>query len=355
MSFSTGTATGVGDLVRQWFDFLQANGWTADVDFVGAAPSPFYGIINRKQDLASPLGSDPLNEVNLQCGYTLHATETTWLNMIPMRGYTSGDPVTGGVEVATAGVNYNSSVHIVTNFPTTPFENFWFFESDFYAHAVVEYASGFYRHFGMGQLSKIGKWFGGEYYYGSFWDQALSQIDSPLSTAHSVILDGATALLDRIGVVYGQLLDKSPFPNAAGLQSPETAWHAAKSSLFGSNGGTDGDGRTRGLLQANSTRKGVHHLLYGIGRSGFNGYRPLFPYTLFAQNATVAPDNYYPIGNIPDVRLLPLSDGLLPKDEFTIGADTWIVFPVSRNKSPTVTDDTEQSLNFGLAYKKVTT
>jgi len=142
MSFETGTASDIGDLLVKWFNFLQANGWTADVDWVTSGQSPSWGII-RRGNSQSP---EDENSVNLQCAFAVadfDATDGENMNMIPMRGYSSGDPE-DAVEVATSTARYgkiSGSSHIKTNFPAEPFENYWFFESDFYAHAVVEYSS----------------------------------------------------------------------------------------------------------------------------------------------------------------------------------------------------------------------
>jgi hypothetical protein len=359
MSFEKGTATGIGDLLVKWFNFLQANGWTADIDFASASQSPAYGIIQRKVNL-SP---EDETTVNLHAGFGvggIHSTSGPTMPMIPMRDYVSGDPE-DGVEVGSApSTNAWNSVtgnfHLLTNFPTDPFDNYWFFESDYYAHAVVEWSTGHYRHFGMGQLNKIGKWFGGEYYYGGFWDQSNAQIDSIISSAHHVGLSHNNLGSAGSAILYGKLLGGGPFPDVAGRQSPESAWHCGVTSGdTGSGVGTDGDSRDRGGIMVNCARSGYHYYLMGLGLVPFNQYRPMHPITVYTYYSGSNPDNCNPIGVQPDVRAISLEGSLEGGDEFTVGADTWVAFPCSRKQNIKTTDDVEQSGYLGYAYKKVTT
>lgn len=362
MSFETGSASNVGDLVAKWFNFLQANGWTADVDYTASGQSPAFGIINRQDSVsgASPIDSIPEDYVNLYCGFSVADSNTNGdhMNMIPMRDYTSGDPE-DGIEVATSTARHGQvvgSTHIQTNFPTTPFENYWFFESDFYAHGVVEVGTGIFRHFGMGRLVKTGKWYGGEYYYGNVWQQGASFIETPLYNQHTCGLDGATSFASSSPVVYGKLINLAPFPDLAGRQSPESAWHAFNTSGdVGAGIGFDADGRDRGGLSGNGPRSGPYHILFQNGYSKFNGFRPMYPIFVHTWYASSNPDNMYPLGYQPDVRSISLEGNLLPGDEFTIGSDTWIAFPIARRRETQVLDNTEYSGFLGLAYKKVLT
>ena len=355
MSFETGTATGVGDLYVKWFNFLQANGWTADVDWASASQSPSWGIIQRK------VNQSPTDEttVHLQCAFCIAADGAGGVkqtSMIPMRDYISGDPE-DAVDVATSASSYtNSGQHVEGNFPSEPFENYWFFESDFYAYAVVEYATGFFRHFGMGSINKIGKWIGGDFYYNGMWDQNVSDIDNPLDGNHSVMMDSMQSSNASGPVMYGIQMDGQSFPDLIGRQSPQSIWHGV--AAFGDAGfglGTDAAGRDRGGLYAQGPRIGFSYPFNWIGRVPFNGYRMMNPMMVYTWYTGSNPDNYIPLGGIPDVRSISMMDDLLPGDEFTVGSDTWIVFPVVRRKPLQVLDNTEQSLSFGVAYKKVLT
>jgi hypothetical protein len=364
MAFEQGTATGRGDLLVKWFNFLQTNGWTADVDYAVDGQSPSFGVIHRQgsKSGASPIDSDNQNYVNLYAGWAVADTDVddgAMINIIPMRGYVSGAPQ-NAIEVGTSIGTYTTiagNTHIKTGFPTTPFENYWFFESDFYAHAVVEVSSGIFRHMGMGSLSKIGRWYGGEYYYGTYWDRGTSTIESLLTSIHSVALDGQSSGAVHSAHLYGKQIDGvTAFPDLAGRQSPESAWHMLRNTPeTGLGAGADADGRDKGTIHGNTTRRGPHQSLVMNGYSKFNGYRPMFPIYLSAWYGGVTPDNIYPLGFQPDVRLISMEGNLLPADEFTIGTDTWIAFPFVRRRDTKVLDNTEYSGFLGLAYKKVTT
>lgn len=342
--------------MAKWFNFLQANGWTADVDYAVDGASPSWGVIHRKVNL-SP---EDQTTCNLHCafvrsgaGNAFQTLGTDLMNMIPMRGYTSGEPHIGGIELSqsyngTFSTTYNAT--IIVNFPPEPFERYWFFESDYYAHAVVEASVGKYRHFGMGQLIKIGNWFGGEYYYGHYVNQQTGT-NTPQSSNHNVGLDPCTANSGANPVMYGRLLNGEPFPHVD--QSPGTVWHGFTESFTTS--GFDRDGRVRGTLAGNGCRGGTHSTLSRLGVTGFNGFRPLHPIYVTATDGTVAPAAHYPLGWQPDVRIISMEGSLEGGDEFTIGADTWVAFPVTFKSGVITPAGEEWSGYYGLAYKKVTT
>jgi hypothetical protein len=356
MAFQTGTASDRGDLLVKWFNFLQANGWTADVDFASAAQSPAYGIIQRKIDNASPLGSDPLNEVNLHCGFSL-SSDGAIIWAIPMDDYTSGDPVNGGVRVATStaayDTTYSGTIHLVAmNLVTEPYDNYWFFESDYYAHMVVEYSTGFYRHFGMGQLVRAGKYWGGEYYMGTYRQQSATHIDSMASTQNNDPWDGRSFNTDGGFVLRARNIDGSAIHPSLS-QSPVTMWHANYYQEV-STRGTDTDGVTRGALFLDGAHSGPRGPIAEMGLAAWSGHRPMWPINVFHQYAGDTPDTWRLLGAVPDVRAITMQGDLQGGDEFTIGADTWVAFPTIRKRETLVFDDTEQSGLLGVAYKKVT-
>lgn len=339
MAFQTGTATGPGDLLVQLWDFLATNGWTIDVDWSSASQSPQFGVIHRRLS--------PESELNLTWAL---AADADTIRIFPLRDYTSGDPA-DNLSGAFFASSYTSNTGLTVNAIPGPFENYWFFEGDYYIHVVIEYTSGFFRHFGCGQLNKIGSWSGGEYYYGHYWEQNVSQIDSPNSQSHFPPHESLTSgSSSRATVMYGTLIDGSPFPNIAGRQSPESVWHAMGIDN-GTGAGTDRDGRDRGALSANSIRRSALWPIMGIGQSQFNGYRPLLPITYFASANQPNPDYEHVIGTVPDTRNLSLIN-LGVKEIVTVGSDQWYTFPLTRKLVPETSDNTEQSLSFGIAYRR---
>jgi hypothetical protein len=361
MAFSTGTATNEADLLIDWFNFLQANGWTADVDYTVDDQSPNYGVVQRKVN-ESPTTE---NSVNLHCGFApiqAGGSDGPGFNMIPMRDYAFGAPQTG-TDVATSNGDYDAvsgARHIRTNFPSDPYDGYWFFADNYYAHAVVEYATGFFRHFGMGQLQKVGKWIGGEYYYGHFWDQSASVVDAPLASQHTVGLDAAiNASSADCAVMYGVRMDGQSclYTGLDGRQSPVSnfsRWYAfGETPESGSGNSTDSAGRDRGGLMGNGPRFGFHYPLYESGVIPYNGYRPMHPISVFTNYDAGSQNDSILLGYQPDVRSIVMQGDLQPGDQFTIGADTWIAFPVVRRTEELNNDDLEKSGYLGIAYKIV--
>lgn len=364
MSYETGVATSVGDLIVKWFNFLQANGWTADVDFVSSGQSPAFGVIHRQGYKTAASPQRLWEYVNLYCSCAVADSDTDGdhLAMNAMRDYTSGDPTSGILlEGACNPFDFQTaSQNIDTNFPSTPFESYHFFESDWYAHAVVEYSAGFFRHFGMGSLNKVGKYEGGEYYYGTYWGQATFQIDDPEAGAHSMAFCGQNSQgQGRTARLYAGQLDGQAIPSHQGRQSPETKWWCFSGTTDNGSGvagaSPDNDGRDVGGLTGTWMRKNTHWPFHAIGVVPFNGYRPMIPIFVGTNSPPSTPDDCYPLGTVPDMRIISMEGNLLPGDEFTVGADTWMAFPYVHKRNEFVSDDTEQSGLRGIAYKKVLT
>lgn len=365
MSYETGVATSVGDLLVKWFNFLQANGWTADDDFTSSGQSPQYGIIHR-QEYKTAASPQRLNDfVNLYMSMQIGTTDSDGDRLLiqPMRGYSgSAGPIGSGVVegACTHGSNYQTNQSFIdTSFPTSPFESYHFFESDWYAHAVVEYQAGFYRHFGCGSLNKIGKYEGGEYYYGTYWIQAGFGIDDYESSFHSLMFDGTISSgSSRAGRIYAGQLDGQAVPSHIGRQSPDSKWWVFSGTAdngSGVAGANDHDGRDTGGLTFTGMRRNLHWPFHAIGVSPFNGYRPMIPIFVATDNPPSTPDDCYPLGTVPDMRIISMEGNLLAGDEFTVGADTWVAFPFLHKRNAVVADDTEQSGLRGVAYKKVLT
>src|SRR5690606_5388829 len=80
-----------------------------------------------------------------------------------------------------------------------------------------------------------------------------------------------------------------------------------------------------------------------------DGFVPLAGVPIFYRDVTPNPDNLYLMGWMPDVRTLNRRN-FNPKDEITVGVDTWKIFPHVRKQN---TGDQNESENLGVAYKKI--
>jgi len=229
------------------------------------------------------------------------------------------------------------------NIMTGPFPSYHFFEDDTYCHVVVEISSGLYRHFGFGNAFLLGDLKGGAYAYTHYWQQTASTIDNPTSTQHQAHFDG---------------LNLSSTVRGAGLHvTGMTGLYDANTKYFRNYSGyttPDDDGDAIGQLAPGGWRGGAHVQFMANRSSDLNGFKPLIPIPLFYANTFVAPDTYALMGYVPDIRWINMY-GLITAQEVTVGADTWVVFPITRKGNNGLSYDQEQSYNFGVAYKKVTT
>lgn len=344
MAYETGTSTSPGDLLVKLFDFLDGTGnWTNHVDISSAAQTPPYGFI-------SSVGS-PETEKFISLGLSWDSDD---IRLHPNRGWTgSGDPASQTDVSDDAGYTSNSGWPMINNV-SGPHTAYHFFESGGdYCHVVLEYSAGFYRHFGFGQLTKFGKWIGGEYYYGTYWNQTASDIDNPTDTNHHTPHDPFVAS-PRATHMFGLQNDGTAFPTTTGRNSPDTRWYVVTSTGdFGSgSGGNDGNGSDKSSIFCSpGTRSSGWDLPFLGGPNSHNGFRPLIPFKYALISREGVPDPFYFLGSVKDSRRISMN-GLTPGQTISNAGDTWHCFPVIR-KGNFPNTDTEYSYNWGIAYKEV--
>jgi hypothetical protein len=328
MSYQSGSATDLDDLMSQLDTFLTGTpGWTQYL-FDGTNRRAVYGkpaspeLVSRLVQFQWDNSAGNLG-LSMIGGYT---GNTTW-NLQTEPEFTSS---------------------IITscrycNVMTGPFPSYHFFEDDHYFHVVVEISSGLYRHFGFGQSQLLGALKGGAYIYGHYWAQGISTIDTPLSSQHAAHFDGYNVSSAVRGCGMHVL-------GMTGLYDPNTKYFRNYSG-YTTN---DGDGDKIGTLAPGGWRGGSHSQFMAQRSSDLNGFKPLIPVPMFYANTFAAPDTYALMGYISDIRWINMY-GLNSGESVTVGADTWVVFPITRKGNNGLSYDQEQSYNFGVAYKKVTT
>lgn len=330
MAYQTSTSTSIDNLMSQLFSFAVSNGWTQD-DFTSGDP-----------------GSASLhkNGVYVHFQWT-DGTDGGTLAIYHSLGYVnSGTSKWLHTDDSNVGVNSavpsNFDNERCVNILAGPHTAYHFFENDSnpaYIHVVVEVDAGRFRHFGFGELDKIGDWTGGEYAYGHYWSQSTSTIDAPNSASHGVGLDSVINNTSRGATVHVEDLVGEP--------DASTKWLVV-SSL--SSAGVDTAGVARypgyGGWRANPYATGLSR----IRISENNAFKPLIPIPCFAVDYLSAPDAWRLLGFQPDVALINIGN-LQPGDEFTVGTDTWVVFPLVRKQY--TLGDVEESWNAGYAYRKV--
>lgn len=336
MAYQTGTSTTIENLMTQLSTFLVANGWTED--FVTLGDPGRMGLSKNSIFVAFQWSETAdSNSGTLAIYQNLSNDDSTnvWNS--------TGDSGSGA---ATQTVNSFDSARGVQNF-AGPHAAYHFFEqnaSPAYCHIVVEVDTNRFRHFGFGELEKIGDWVGGEYCYGHTWTQLAGSIDLPSSTAHSVLLDAQT---QGLGLGHESSIHARGFPEQAAGDRWITVGRLAGFPATGTD--RAGNDRMAGLGSSRGAFVGAY--MSGHRLSQLTAFKPLIPMPVFMYNNTPAPDLVRFIGTHPDVRLVNMAN-IDPGETFTIAGETWFIFPWVRKQF--LQNDTEESWNGGYAYRQET-
>lgn len=219
-----------------------------------------------------------------------------------------------------------------------PYPNLWLFGESGpspYIHCVVEHTAGRYRHFGIGELIKIGSWTGGSYSYGTSWVQGAVTADAGHSSHAVPFSEQRSTTPNSIGYLRCDDTD-APANVYAGIDNRYVAYNAGspRRVATGFCGGNMG------------------YVNHGLGLEGFafSNYNQRAHLLHLQHFVSVAGSFWRPIGEPPAVRACNIAP-FTPGEEFTIGSDIWKVFPLVRKG---VTSGLESSGNQALAYKKVT-
>lgn len=216
--------------------------------------------------------------------------------------------------------------------------------TDRYAHCVVEFnRDGRYLHFGFGHIRAADKyfsWSGGAYKYGGEFNLS-SNGDEPWSSNHR------GPFLDSTHTVTGPT-QNLPTMRADTLHNQDAAskWLAftqGNPTVVDNTNDADGDpvntGRAFGRYGPAPTMA-----LFQDGSANSASINLIPILVCFSESDTL----YMPLGNMPDVRVCNIGT-IQPKDQITIGSDTWQFFPWGQkfvSVSPTVLG----TRNMGCAY-----
>lgn len=319
MSYQTGTANDVADLLDKWRLFLIANGWTID----------FWGPKYTGQAL----------QVHRDGRYWSWWSDTT---INPNDRY-QGPYITGhlqtGYDPAAPGAyeQPGASYRVRTNKLTGPMQAYHFFagvgRSGAYAHVVIETEPGIFRHMGMGVLDKMGAYENGQYIYATAWSGNTTEVNEQDSIYHGVPFDDYT-----FGVYNTNFASTLIRCDVDGI-SPR--YIEVNNYDYRGPIGRGGWRSSQGTEQ-NSTVRGP----YRAGASVLTGRAPLLPlYVCSSRGNGLWSD----IGQPPDMRLVRI-DNMEAGQELALGSDTWVVFPVARKNGAI---GQPNSGNAGFAYRKV--
>lgn len=333
MAFQTGTSTSIENLLQQLSTFLQANGWTEDYAVTG---DPGTIAFSKNQSFVSFQYSETADSVGTMACYQARANDTVdtadpWLS--------TGD---SGAGVANNILSQLDNGLCVNNF-AGPHTAYFFFENNAnpsYCHVVVEVDAGRYRHFGFGELDKVGDWTGGEYIYGQTI-LAGSQSDDPAS-----VFNGYGADSSRSQGSFQIVGATMRIEGHVGEPDPATVWgfwHNATTH------GGDRAGNPRWNIGGGHRFPPEFAAQHFIRASEANAFKPMSPISNYAENRSGAPDQRYLLGYFADQRLVNIGN-LDPGQIITIAGDQWYFFPWVRKRN--LQDNTEESRNYGIAYRR---
>lgn len=333
MAYENSTASDIVDLMTKLDAFATANGWTRD-EFSG-----------------TPKDVLCLHKNGVYVNFRWATTSQTAVGIYHALGYTTSATKPGnhtsdsgnGYYSATTVTNANiltSRYALVPNSSMT----YWFFENDAspaYIHVVVTTGTLQYSHFGFGELIKQGTWTGGEYAYGHYYNSAGTNVQ--LNETSSFLLDGG--LGNATPTTYRTFAATVHIESLPG-QGASTKWGLC---WGGDNAGTDRATLTRYNIQGGFRAGPVASAFARFTSSPTTGLSAMYPINLFYDGAG-SPRQWYPLGYMGDVRGIDTLN-YSEAQEITVGADTWIVFPVTYK--PAVAS-LGACRTMGVAYKKVT-
>jgi hypothetical protein len=335
VAYQTGSATDVGDLIDELFTFatgLTTTPWTED------ELDTLQGTLHLGDCYVTFRWDNSVATNGLAIYQSLGWTSST--NAWQMTD-DSGNGPTGAVDsIGNRHVNFTDGTGADNGGPYTSYHFFAGEGSNPYIYVVVEQVSGVYRHFGFGNLEKINDFDGGEFVYGHHWYNNAAYIDNPTQAFHTFMLDG----IDGVYPNQAATLHIENFPG----QATGGKWGVFSSAA---NPGNDRGGTARLPLFGTTRSGGYGYHLTWMRASSLGAYKIISPITALYRDATTNPDTWRWLGQMPGIGLINMNnfdDG----DEFTVGSDTYMVFPWVRKQY--LTSDTEESWNAGVAYLKET-
>lgn len=297
MDYETGISTSPSDLISKLVTFAVANGWTNTAKTTGNCLS--------KGSIFVGLGATSSNtQVSLRGGTSSAGTDWNALTNNP--GYS-----------------------VVVNCGAGPFVAYHLFAGEEggseYLHAVVEFASGRYRHFTLGALVKHGAYTGGTYVDGVNWNASTNFINQPDAQQHTVICCANTD--NGSGHVY------------ADFDAKTNNWVRVRGA--GDFTTTFGPGSVRS--------NGINQMFPNLGYARFNLRNLTAPLTYFANRASSLRS---PLGRIPNMRQVGMAN-LESGAILAIGGDEWKCFPIAQRTETwgSGSSSIESSGPYGYAYK----
>jgi len=350
--FQSYTLTNIEDVPAKVVDFVNTNmtGWTAAL----VTPGP-NGEVRARIDMPAD-GTDPAQSFDLMA--LNGATVTTDLYGGTINNYihiffTNDLPAPLGCRIPSPC--YATGSGAVDAAPRLASALYLFGGTGpaGYVAGAVEFGANRFRHFYIGRVAKRGGYTGGQIISGTMVKNSKSTFGSPAkwhADDHARLFQANEGgwYGDRITWPGGVWVDHPDNPNPLRKFHADTAYnmHAVDRSASVMGGFRDGP---------------IDPLVTPAGQRTLpSGRAALIPVELFAPLFINGAAVYVPIGHPAGVRVLDMT-GLSPGDAFTVGAETWRVFPEARLDLANETDlygtsqyfvDEENSGPLGLAYRE---
>ncbi len=311
--YATGTPTSLSDFLNSLATFATSAGWTVDFNaHAGFLTHDYYLAVHK--DLC-------------YLGYyvpdTTAVAGTLTLQLWGATGY-------AGSTAPSAQAGASPQCANMFPPPAGPYNAYHFFSTNTggidYLHSLLEYSSGNFLQVHGGRLNPVGGASPATYIAATQW--------SGLSGGNSAS-DGGPGIGNY-----------TPFSGETGgganyRQFQIRATVDSTARWFYVNNATPG--RAIGAVRSGS--KNVH--AFAREPNTFNQLVPFIPLSLFVERAVGQIYSY--LGDVIDMRWCSLANNQA-KDEITIGADTWKVFPVI-SKLP-FGSPTAATNNYGFAFRK---
>lgn len=319
--YSTGSATGVVDLITKLEVFLAANGWTTDSFATEGSGKRYHAhkggvYLNMRAYVAeipnvNILSASGSSTTALAMNLGTGGTGTNWFDK-------TGVPLTLASTYPTAGLNGITAA--------IPAYHFFAQNSGGSIIVVVEYAAGFYQYIAFGSLNKYGTYTGGSYFTGS-----------KTGVSNTVLVSNGE--MPGVGFFSKDAGNGNTSPAFVSLTvDAETGWHWADSY----NGGRDS---TKRYVLDNYSR---FLTTLPIQPNTLNDLAVMLPVVLSAERDANHNGSTHlsPIAELPNTYYLRIS-AITPGQQITLGSDDYRVFPFFHKNNST---DTPSSIGGHSSY-----
>lgn len=325
MSYQTGTALHVDDLLSKLSVFAQANGWTQDKVVAGSGNGSSSELYLHKG------ASYVIYDAQLVGGNNTYHAVSQPLDHPFLYIYAA----TGHNGANAANNQPGTSPRVETNWllPNMTAYHFFTDPAKTYLHVVVETTANEYRHIPFGLCDKLGTYEGGEYLFGHQWNQIASLVDDPANFQHFAAWTHSGSSGTNAHRFHC---------NVDGVRWKQFYFNTPFQSIFGSVGMSSVGSWLGSILDHNYTRV--------ASPNHFNDAIILFK--MYAGWIIRSTTVYTPMGCIEDVRFVNIKN-VAPSSTYTLGGDDWLIFPLTEKKEPSVRDNLPNSGYYGFAYKKI--